>query len=64
MKFGGGKVIRDGMGQGQARSVAVDCVITNALILTTGGSSRRILASRPGASLVLAKPEIRMSSPA
>ena len=33
VKFGGGKVIRDGMGQGQlrrARQVAVDTVITNA----------------------------------
>ena len=35
VKFGGGKVIRDGMGQGQAtrRQGAVDTVITNALIL-------------------------------
>ena len=34
VKFGGGKVIRDGMGQGQRMSVdVVDTVITNALIL-------------------------------
>ena len=34
VKFGGGKVIRDGMGQGQALSVDVaDTVITNALIV-------------------------------
>ena len=34
VKFGGGKVIRDGMGQSQAWSTgAVDTVITNALIL-------------------------------
>ncbi|MCA1853769.1 MAG: urease subunit alpha, partial [Beggiatoa sp.] len=34
VKFGGGKVIRDGMGQGQFGMVtAVDTVITNALIL-------------------------------
>ena len=38
VKFGGGKVIRDGMGQGQARNGpgpgdAVDTVITNALIV-------------------------------
>ena len=35
VKFGGGKVIRDGMGQGQktAAEGAVDTVITNALIL-------------------------------
>src|SRR5258706_15109236 len=38
VKFGGGKVIRDGMGQGQAASnVAVDTVITNALILDYWG---------------------------
>ena len=35
VKFGGGKVIRDGMGQSQASRAdgAVDTVITNALIL-------------------------------
>src|SRR5260370_16554152 len=35
VKFGGGKVIRDGMGQSQRtrREGAVDTVITNALIL-------------------------------
>ena len=34
VKFGGGKVIRDGMGQSQRTSKeAVDAVITNALIL-------------------------------
>src|SRR5262245_41682170 len=34
VKFGGGKVIRDGMGQGQAGSaVTADTVITNALIV-------------------------------
>ncbi|HFD11838.1 MAG TPA: urease subunit alpha [Crenotrichaceae bacterium] len=34
VKFGGGKVIRDGMGQGQAGSMtAMDLVITNALII-------------------------------
>lgn len=38
VKFGGGKVIRDGMGQGQAVSDAVaDTVITNALIVDHGG---------------------------
>src|SRR5689334_25299487 len=38
VKFGGGKVIRDGMGQGQAGSrEAVDTVITNALILDYWG---------------------------
>lgn len=38
VKFGGGKVLRDGMGQSQAANdVAVDCVITNALILDYWG---------------------------
>jgi len=38
VKFGGGKVIRDGMGQSQATSRdAVDLVITNALILDHWG---------------------------
>lgn len=39
VKFGGGKVIRDGMGQGQATRAegAVDTVITNALIIDHWG---------------------------
>ena len=42
VKFGGGKTIRDGMGQGQAvngpsAAEAVDCVITNALIIDHWG---------------------------
>ena len=38
VKFGGGKVIRDGMGQGQQCSAeVVDTVITNALILDHWG---------------------------
>ncbi|MFL6626938.1 MAG: urease subunit alpha [Vitreoscilla sp.] len=42
VKFGGGKTIRDGMGQGQAVNGpgpgdAVDCVITNALIVDHWG---------------------------
>jgi urease subunit alpha len=39
VKFGGGKVIRDGMGQGQATRAggAVDTVITNALIVDHWG---------------------------
>lgn len=38
VKFGGGKVIRDGMGQSQRpRSECVDTVITNALILDYWG---------------------------
>ena len=42
VKFGGGKTIRDGMGQGQrsngpGANDAVDCVITNALIIDHWG---------------------------
>src|ERR1700758_4159852 len=39
VKFGGGKVIRDGMGQSQAAQSegAVDTVVTNALILDHWG---------------------------
>ncbi|MDR2141575.1 MAG: urease subunit alpha [Deltaproteobacteria bacterium] len=38
VSFGGGKVIRDGMGQSQAsREVSVDTVITNALIVDVTG---------------------------
>jgi urease subunit alpha len=38
VKFGGGKVIRDGMGQGQRRAAEVaDTVITNALIIDHWG---------------------------
>jgi urease subunit alpha len=39
VKFGGGKVIRDGMGQGQATQAqgAVDTVITNAVVLDHWG---------------------------
>ncbi len=38
MKFGGGKVIRDGMGQSQRQDASVmDTVITNALILDWWG---------------------------
>jgi urease subunit alpha len=40
VKFGGGKVIRDGMGQSQVtnKQGAVDTVITNALTSITGAS--------------------------
>src|SRR3954453_9762240 len=39
VKFGGGKVIRDGMGQSQASQAegAVDTVITNALVMDHWG---------------------------
>jgi urease subunit alpha len=50
VKFGGGKVIRDGMGQSQrSRSKgAVDTVITNALILDHWGIVKADIAIRDG----------------
>ena len=50
VKFGGGKVIRDGMGQSQrTRSEgAVDTVITNALILDHWGIAKADLAIKDG----------------
>ncbi len=50
VKFGGGKVIRDGMGQSQIpRSVgAVDTVITNALILDHSGIYKADVGLRGG----------------
>src|ERR671922_2164246 len=50
MKFGGGKVIRDGMGQSQRsrREGAVDTVITNALILDHWGIVKADIAIKDG----------------
>ena len=50
VKFGGGKVIRDGMGQGQATNAqgAADTVITNALILDHWGVVKADIAVRGG----------------
>ena len=50
MKFGGGKVIRDGMGQSQLTSKqgAVDTVITNALILDHWGIIKADVAIKDG----------------
>jgi len=50
VKFGGGKVIRDGMGQSQAtRSEgAVDTVITNALIVDAAGILKADIGIRDG----------------
>src|SRR5882757_9071849 len=49
-KFGGGKVIRDGMGQSQAtsRRGAVDTVITNALIIDHWGIVKADVAIKDG----------------
>jgi urease subunit alpha len=49
VKFGGGKVIRDGMGQSQRRSAdAVDTVITNALILDHWGIVKADIGIKDG----------------
>ena len=50
VKFGGGKVIRDGMGQSQATRAdgAVDTVITNALIIDHTGVYKADLGLRDG----------------
>ena len=51
VKFGGGKVIRDGMGQGQQIGAAVmDVVITNALILDWWGIIKADLGIKDGVS--------------
>jgi urease subunit alpha len=53
VKFGGGKTIRDGMGQGQRINgpdahQAVDCVLTNALILDHWGIVKADIGLRGG----------------
>ena len=49
VKFGGGKVIRDGMGQSQSTShEAVDVVITNALILDHWGIIKADIGIKDG----------------
>ena len=49
VKFGGGKVIRDGMGQSQATSKdAVDLVVTNALILDHWGIVKADIGIKEG----------------
>ncbi|HYZ31025.1 MAG TPA: urease subunit alpha [Crenalkalicoccus sp.] len=57
VKFGGGKVIRDGMGQGQAtRSAgAMDTVITNALILDHWGVVKADLGLKDGRIAAIGK---------
>jgi hypothetical protein len=57
VKFGGGKVIRDGMGQSQAtrEQGAVDTVITNALILDHSGIYKADIGLRDGRIAALGK---------
>jgi urease subunit alpha len=56
VKFGGGKVIRDGMGQGQATSAdAVDTVITNAVILDYWGIAKADIGLKEGRIAAIGK---------
>ncbi len=57
VKFGGGKVIRDGMGQSQVTRAAgtVDTVITNALIVDHGGIVKADIGIRGGRIAAIGK---------
>jgi len=56
VKFGGGKVIRDGMGQSQSgRESAVDLVITNAVILDHTGIVKADIGIRDGRIVAIGK---------
>ena len=57
VKFGGGKVIRDGMGQSQVtnRQGAADTVITNALIVDHWGIVKADVAIREGMIAAIGK---------
>jgi len=57
VKFGGGKVIRDGMGQSQVRrrDGAVDTVITNALILDYWGIVKADIGIKDGRIVAIGK---------
>jgi urease subunit alpha len=57
VKFGGGKVIRDGMGQSQAsrKQGAVDTVITNALIIDHSGIVKADVGLRDGRICAIGK---------
>lgn len=56
VKFGGGKVIRDGMGQGQGlASEVMDCVITNALILDHWGIVKADIGIKNGRIAAIGK---------
>ena len=57
VKFGGGKVIRDGMGQSQTSRAqgAMDCVITNALVLDHTGVFKADIGLRDGRIAAIGK---------
>ncbi|HEX2879073.1 MAG TPA: urease subunit alpha [Polyangiaceae bacterium] len=56
VKFGGGKVIRDGMGQGQRLAAEVaDTVITNAVIVDAGGIYKADIGLKAGKIAAIGK---------
>ena len=64
VKFGGGKTIRDGMGQSVktcSKDGDLDLVITNALIVDSTGIIKQISVSKTAKSQESVKPEIRTS---
>ena len=60
VKFGGGKVIRDGMGQSQVTrdGGAVDTVITNALIIDSSGIYKADVGLKSGRIVKIGKAEV------
>ncbi len=64
VKFGGGKVIRDGMGQSQRSRAegAVDTVITNAVILDHWGIVKADIGITDGRIAASARPATPISS--
>ncbi len=64
VKFGGGKTIRDGMGQGQQPNgpgahEAVDCVITNALIVDHWGIVKADIGLRGSRIAKIGNPDVQ-----
>ena len=56
VKFGGGKVIRDGMGQSQRGAAdTVDTVVTNALVLDAGGIFKADIGIKDGRIAAIGK---------
>src|SRR6187399_2016849 len=56
-KFGGGKVLREGMGQaaGVGQAQALDCVITNALIVDVSGIYKADIGIKDGLIAAIGK---------
>ena len=68
VKFGGGKTIRDGMAQSQRTRAqgAVDCVMTNALILDHWGIVKADIGLKGGRIVAIGKagnPDVQPGAP-